>query len=214
MEANAYKVSLEKNPKIAITIVPGHFSTSNAHSNHYLDYCELKCNALVARDVARELAIPYLSSTVIDTIVCIEKTSVIGAYLAEELLQDGTSSINSDGLIHVVSPITSAYGNWVFPSKRVEWIKDRNILLLVATISSGRTLNSMLECISYYGGKLAGISTLYLASPDMYQHTVNALFTSEDISGYRLFTPGDCEMCKNGQKIDALISSEGYTKVE
>jgi len=214
MESNAIRVSLAKNPKIAIRIHTGHFSTSNAHSNHYLDYCELKCNASVARDVAKELAIPYLSSTVIDTIVCIEKTSVIAAYLAEELLQDGTSSINSDGLIHVVSPITSSYGNWVFPSNRAEWINGKNILLLVATISSGRTLNSMLECISYYGGNLVGISTLYLASPDMCQLMVNPLFTSKDIPGYQLYAPGDCQMCKDGQKIDALISSEGYTRIE
>jgi len=213
MENNVYSISLAKNPKITINITSGHFSTSNAHSNNYLDFCELKCNALVARDVARELAIPYLSSTVIDTIICIEKTAVIASYLAEELLQEGASVINTGGNIHVVAPMSNAYGNWFFPSNRAEWINGKNILLLVATVSSGRTLNSMLECIAYYGGKLVGISALYQASPDTV-HEINSLFTSEDIPGYQLYRPGECEICKNGEKLDAIISSEGYTKIE
>ncbi|MCL2440508.1 MAG: hypothetical protein FWD14_02085 [Treponema sp.] len=213
MEDNAFYVSLAKNPKIAIKLIPGHFSTSNAHSNNYLDFSELKCNSLVARDVAKELAIPYLSTTIIDTIVCMEKTSAIGAYIAEELVQEGTSVINSGGMIYVVSPMNNAHGNWVFPSNRTEWINGKNILLLTATVSSGRALNSVLECISYYGGKLAGISALYIASPETHRQDINSLFTSDDVTGYKLYSPVDCEMCKNGQKLDAIISSEGYTKI-
>jgi len=214
MESKAFSISLAKNPKIAIKVVPGHFSTSNKHSNNYLDFCELKCNVMIARDVARELAIPYLSSTMIDTIVCIEKTAVIGACLAEELFQEGTSSINAGNEIHVLSPIHNAYGNWIFPSNRAEWINGKNILVLVATISSGRALHNVLECISYYGGNLTGISTLYLASHEMRQDNINALFTAEDIPDYQLFNPADCEMCKNKQPLDGIISSEGYTKIE
>lgn len=214
MEDKAFSVSLAKNPKIAINVIPGHFSTSNAHSNNYLDFSELKSNAFIARDVAREVAIPYISNTMIDTIVCMEKTAVIGAYLAEELAQEGTSVINSGAQIYVVSPFNNAYGNWVFPSNRIEWIKGKRVLVLVATVSSGRALNSVLECISYYGGNLAGISALYMASNALPQHKINTLFTSEDIPGYQLFSPNDCVMCKNGQKIDAIVSSEGYTKIE
>jgi len=219
MESKAFYISLAKNPNIAIKIIPGHFSTINAHSNNYLDFSELKCNASVARDVAREMAIPYLSSTVIDTIVCMEKTSVIGAFMAEDLLQEGTSVMNAGGRIHVVSPFNNAHGNWVFPSNRTDWIKGKNILLLTATISSGKALNSIMECISYYRGKLTGISALYMASPEILnqrfsQYDINTLFTSEDIPGYQIFNPGECEMCRNGQNIDAIISSEGYTKIE
>jgi len=214
MEPKSYSISLAKNPKIVINILSGHFSTNNAHSNCYLDFSELKSNVLLAKDVARELAIPYISSTPVDTIVCMEKTSVIGAFLADDLMQEGTSIINSGNEIYVVSPFNNAYGNWVFPSNRTEWIRDKNILVLVATVSSGRALNSVLECISYYGGKLAGISALYSVLPDSHHLKINALFSPDDIDGYQLFTPGECQMCKNGQKLDALISSEGYTKFE
>ncbi|MDR1566700.1 MAG: hypothetical protein LBS48_05395, partial [Treponema sp.] len=62
-----------------------------------------------------------------------EKTEVIGAYLAEELLQDGTSVMNAGGKIHVVSPIYNTNGNLVFPDNVIEWISNRSILLLVAS---------------------------------------------------------------------------------
>jgi len=213
VEDKTFSVSLEKNPKIAINIIPGHFTTSNVHSNNYLDFSELKCNAIVAKDVAREMAIPYLSTTIVDTIVCMEKMSGIGAYLAEELLQEGTSVINAGGLIHVVSPMNNAHGEWIFPSNRTEWINGKNILLLTATISSGRAINSVLECITYYGGKLAGISALYVASPESQKHEINALFTSEDVPDYKLYSINECELCKAGKKLDAIVTSEGYTKI-
>jgi hypothetical protein len=38
-----------KNPIISISIIPGHFTTGNAHINNYLDVSGLKSNAMVAR---------------------------------------------------------------------------------------------------------------------------------------------------------------------
>ncbi|MCL2180476.1 MAG: hypothetical protein FWB83_05050 [Treponema sp.] len=213
METNALSISLTKNPIITVKIIPGHFTTSNLHTNSYLDVSGLKSNAAVARDVAREMVIPYLSTSV-DTIVCMEKMEVIGAYIAQELVQDRTSVVNTENKIHVVSPLNNMYGNLVFPSNMIELISGKNVLLLIATISSGKTLKSVLECLAYYGGKLAGVSAVYLASDVMSGLQIHSLFTSDDIPGYKLFNVGDCEMCKSGQKLDAIISSEGYTKIE
>ena len=213
METNVFNVSLAKNPSITINITPGHFTTNNAHTNNYLDVSNLKSNTVIARDVAQEFAIPYVSNTFVDTIVCMEKMEVIGAYLAQALSQDG-NSISTGNKIYVVSPISNAYGNLIFPDSVIEWISGKNILLLMASISSGRTLSGVIECINYYGGKLVGISALYLASNVRSDMQINPLFTSEDISGYKLYSTNECELCKQGIKLDAIISSEGYTKLQ
>ena len=214
MKNNVFSVSLSKNPAIAIDIISGHFTTNNMHTNNYLDVSSLKSNTEIASEVAREIAIPYISSTLIDTIVCMEKMEVVGAYVARELVQDGTSVMNTGNAIHVVSPINNAYGKLVFPDSAVKWVSGKNVLLLFATVSSGRSLNIALECINYYGGNLVGISTLYRASQVKTEKEVNCLFTADDIPGYKLFSTSECEMCKNGYKLDAIISSEGYTKIE
>ena len=213
MDERTFQISLEKNPIISIKATPGHFTTGSFHTNFYLDVSSLKSNALVARDVARELALPYLSSTLVDTIVCVENTKVIGAFLAEELLQEGTAVMNSGGEIHVVTPMHNTEKKLFFFDREVQWIKNRNILLLTTTVSSGRTINSLLECLTYYQGNIAGISTLFLSSGVMPHLNINTLFTSEDIPGYRVLRSSDCELCRAGQKLDALISSEGYRMI-
>ena len=213
MEDKTFSVQLLKNPLISVQVIPGHFTTGNVHISHYLDVSSLKSNVSIARDVARELALPYLSSTLVDTIVCMEKTEVIGAYLAQELLQAGASVMNSGREIRVLTPLSNINGNLVFPNSVVQWIDNQNVILIVASISSGRTLSSALECLAYYGGKIVGISALFMALNDKLEQKINALFTSQDIPDYKLSNAGQCEMCKAGLKLDAMISSEGYTKI-
>ena len=213
MERKAFSISLEKNPSISMKVIPGHFTTSSAHLTHYFDVSALKSNAMVARDVAQEFAIPYLSSTLVETIVCMERTEVIGAFLAQELLQGGVSAVQGSGEINVVSPISNSLGNLSFQSSTLKLITNRHVILLVASISSGRTLDGALDCMAYYGAKIAGISALFMAGYDAQEQQINALFTSADIPDYRLFSARKCELCQAGQKLDALISSEGYTKI-
>ena len=213
MKNEAFTVSLTKNPSINMNVIPGHFTTSHFHTTHYLNLDNLKTNASLARDVARELALPYLASTLVDTIVCMEGTSVIGAYMAEELLQEGTSVINSGREIHVVTPISNINRNLMFQSNMQELIFNRNIILLVSSISSGMTLNSALECLSYYGGILVGISALFNAYPKKHEQEINSMFTNGDISGYQIFSPDECPMCKEGHKLDAIIVHDGYIKI-
>jgi orotate phosphoribosyltransferase len=213
VDAQIYTLELEKNPAITMKVIPGHFTTKKAHISHYLDVSTLKSNATVAREVARELAIPYLSNTPVDTIVCMENTKVIGAYLAEELLQEGTSIINSGGEINVVTPMSNVDGKLTFYESEVDWIRNKNVLLIFATISSGRTAKKALECIEYYGGRLAGITALFVYSEEKTAQTIHPLFKSSDVPGYGVFKPDECVMCIMGRKVDALISSEGFTKI-
>lgn len=213
MKKSIDSISLEKNPIISIKVVPGHYSTSFYHTNFYLDVSTLKADAYIARDVARELALPYISSALVDTIVCMENTKVIGAFLAQELLQEGTAVMNAGGDIHVVTPMNTVDGKMTFFDNELEWISDKHILLLTASISSGRTLNRALECLLYYNGIITGISALFKIATTMQHLKINTLFTSDDIPGYEVYKAGECEICKAGKQLNAIISSEGFKKI-
>ena len=214
MEAKEFTVTLEKNPSISIKVITGHFTTSNAHTNYFVDVNRLKSNAKIAQQVARELAIPFMASTPVDTIVCMEKTEVIGAFFAEELSREGIASINSGNEIHVVSPVTNVNGNLTFQDNMVNLISGKNIILLVTSVSSGKTVSTAIECIVYYGGRLTAVSALFMSSSEKLKGEAHGLFTSDDIPGYKLYNTADCQMCKNGVKLDAIINSGGYKKIE
>lgn len=213
MNRDKFTVSLSKNPIITMNVVSGHYTTSHFHTTHYLDLENLKTNVTLARDVARELAMPYLASTLVDTIVCMEGTEVIGAYLAEELLQEGTSVVNSGREIRVVRPSSNVNRKLVFQSNMQEAINNRNILLLVSSVSSGITLNSALECLSYYGGILVGVSALFNASARKLDREIHSMFTIDDIPDYKIYSPSECPMCKEGHKLDGIIVHNGYIKI-
>lgn len=213
MKDRAFSVSLTKNPSISMNVIPGHFTTSHFHTNHFLDLDDLKTNASIARDVAIELALPYLTTTLVDTIVCMEGTEVIGAYLAEELLKEGVSVLNTEREIHVVTPISNVNRKLMFQSNKQELISNRNIIVLVSSVSSGITLNSALECLSYYGGRVVGISALFNAGSIKLDQEIHSMFTNKDIPNYQLYTPNECPMCKEGRKLDAIIVHDGYIKI-
>jgi len=213
MNDKKFEVPLEKNPIISMSVIPGHFSTSVVHTNYYLDVGTMKANAYIARDVAQELAIPYVSRTMIETIVCMQNTKTIGAFLAQELLREGTAIMNSGGEINVVSPMNSVDGKWIFYDNEVEWINNRHVLLLMATISSDRTLQSAIECLEYYNGIVSGISSLFSYSKIVANNEVNALFTPIDVPGCKIYLTHECELCKAGQPLEAFISNEGFRMI-
>ena len=213
MKNDIIKIPLEKNPLIFMEVTPGHFTTGNIHTNYYLDVSNMKANALIAKDIAKELAIPYFSSTLVDTIICMENTKVIGAFLAEELSQEGAMAMNSGGELHVITPKSTTDRKLIFYDNEVDWVQNKNILLLTAMISSGQTLSNALECISYYDGIITGISSLFLASDAELNEKIHTLFTSDDIPGYKASDSDRCGMCMAGEKLDACISGDGYKKI-
>lgn len=213
MKRKAFTVPLTKNPAIVMSVIPGHFTTSHFHLTHYLDLDNLKTNSARAREVAIELALPYLSTTPVDTIVCMEGTDVIGAYMAEELSRQGTSVLNAGKEIHVVTPINNVNKQLIFKSNTQELIDEKNIILLVSSVSSGITIKSALECLSYYNGRAVGISALFNAFPKESAREIHSLFTSEDFLDYKMLKPDECDKCKEGRKLDAIIMQGGYTRI-
>ena len=213
MERRFFTVPSQKNPLIKIRAAAGHFATGSSHISHYIDISELKSSAAAAKEAARALAAPYISNTAVDVIVCAEGTEIIAAYLANELLQTGLSVMETDPDIHILTPMHTSGGNFIFHQNVQEKIINMNTVILVATASSGSTINRAVECLSYYGGRLAGIAAVFSAFPEIAGCEVNSLFASEDIPGYHFYRPSECGMCREGRKLDAIINSEGYTKI-
>ena len=213
MQSRFFTVPSRKNPSIRIEVAAGHFATGSSHISHYIDISELKSSVTAAKDAARELAVQYLTNHDVDVIVCMEGTEIIAAYLADELMKAGPGALNADKEIRVLTPMHSANGNFIFHQNVQEKILDKNVLILVASVSTGSTVNHAVECLSYYGGKLLGISAIFSAFPEIGGWQVHSLFSSEDISGYCFYRPSECDMCKKGRKLDAIINSEGYTKI-
>ena len=210
MNEDIITIPLERNPSISVNMIPGHYATSHSHRTHYLAVNHLKTSALLAREVARELAAPYLSNANVETIVCMEETEVIGAYLAEVLLKPGLSVKNVGRDIKVVTPILNINKKLTFQTDTMELINNRNIILLLSSVTGGSTLRAALEALNYYRGRVLGISALFNAYPEGQEQKINSLFTGENLPGYELYKPADCPLCKAGQKIDAIIVRDGY----
>jgi len=210
---NFYTVASKNNPKVSVQVASGHFATSSAHRSHYIDIFDLKSSSSMAREAARVMAVPYLANTIIDVVVYMDGTEILAAYLANELLQTGLGVINRGGEIYIITPMIRADGRFIFHQSVQEKILNKNVLLIVASMSTGATANSVLKCLDYYGCKLAGISAIFSAVPSVNGQVINALFSTDEIPEYRYYIPSECIMCKEGRKLDAVFNSEGYTKL-
>lgn len=213
METRIQEIRARGNKDIRIGIIPGHFATNHSHVNYYVDLTSIKSRHKMARAAAGELAKKYLNSTAIDTIICLEGTEMIGAFLAEELSNAGVRNINSGSDLCVLTPETNANNQMIFRDNTQKMVWEKNILLLIASVSTGKTINRSVECLQYYSGRLAGISAVFSAAQEAAGLPINAIFTEEDIPGYRTSPSMDCEQCKRRQKIDAIINSYGYSKI-
>ena len=104
-------------------------------------------------------------------------------------------------------------GQLMFRENFLPMIKDKNILVLLATATTGKTVRTALECIEYYGGHIAGVSAIFSAAKEIYGQHVNSIFTTEDIPNYATYPAAECPMCKANQQINAIINSYGYSKL-
>ena len=134
-------------------------------------------------------------------------------FLAEKLTESGFFSYNQHKSIYIVTPEIDSDGQMFFRKNIQPMIKDRNIIILMASVTTGITINRSWECIEYYGGKLQGISAIFSTLSEYGNLPVNSLFTPNDIPTYHTYSKHDCPYCKSGQKIDALVNGHGYSEL-
>lgn len=202
-----------KTCNLHLSVYPGHYATRNSHVNYFLDMTTIKVRQSNAEEAARALVPLYKHNTIVDTIVCLDGTEVIGAFLAEKLTENGFFSYNRHKSIYIVTPEVDTDGQLFFRKNIQPMIKDRNVIILMASVTTGISINKSWECIEYYGGKLQGISAIFSAISEYGNLPINALFTPNDIPSYHTYDKNNCPYCKNGQKIDALVNGYGYSEL-
>ncbi|ADU20710.1 MULTISPECIES: orotate phosphoribosyltransferase [Ruminococcus] len=209
MEERLQTIQSVKNKKVQIGIIPGHYATNHSHVNYYVDMTSIKTSLKMAKEAAHELGSTY-ANTNIETIICLEGTEILGGFLADYLSQAG---INKGEDINLITPELNAVNQMIFRDNTQKKIWGKQVLLLISSASTGKSIRRAVDCLQYYSGKLTAVGAIFSAIDKFDDIPVHALFTAEDLPHYENYLANDCPMCKNGQKVDALINSFGYSKL-
>ncbi|MDE6202489.1 MAG: orotate phosphoribosyltransferase [Lachnospiraceae bacterium] len=208
------KIKSKTHSKVVLKAIPGHFVTPNSHVNYFLDMTTLKCRLSESLAAAKALGEQIATTTVVDTIVCIDGTEIIGAFLAEELTRAGVYSMNAHNTIYIVTPEYSNSGQLLFRKNMVPMIKHKNVLILMASATTGKTILKLSRALGYYDAKINGISSIFSAANSVMGIPINALFTTADIPDYKSYNPEDCLLCREGEKVDAFANGFGYSLID
>lgn len=208
----SYKIRT-KHPNLFLRVSRGHFATNHSHTNYYIDVTTQKTRLSEASAVAQELVSYYKSNTIVDTILCLDGTEVIGACLAEELTKGSFVNLNAHQTIYVVKPEYTSGSQIMFRDNIIPMIERKNVLVLAASVTTGYTVRSAVEAIRYYSGIVAGVCALFSTEETCGEYPIQAIFNPKDLEGYASYPSHECPFCKEGKKIDALINSFGYSKL-
>lgn len=207
------KLTEMKSPRCAAPLryMQGHFATNHSHINYYIDVTYQKTRLSEAKAVAKALVPHFDTTAVVDTILCLDGTAVIGTCLADELTKGGFMSINRHQTIYVVEPEFNANSQMIFRDNIKGMMKGKHVLVLMASITTGFTAKRSIEAIDYYGGSVAGVCSLYSAVKEIAGQSVVSVYSLADLPGYASYDYRECPFCKKGQSIDALVNSFGYS---
>ena len=191
-EKTIYTITSDRNERVFIHAMPGHFVSSSSHLNFYIGTSDIKHNHDISVDAAMMLARYYHERGIeIDTVLCLYETQALGAYLAHELQRANMLNPNPDSTVYVLGPEYDAQGNIIFRDNLRKLITGKSV--------------------SYYGGETVGISAVFSAINEVDGVEVNKIFSADDVPGYQAYPPHDCPLCKGNQKVDAITNGYGYS---
>ena len=202
-----------KKQDLFLRVAKGHFATSHSHINYFIDVTIQKTRLSEARAVAQELVSYYTHTTIVDTILCLDGTEVIGSCMASELTRDGYTNMNAHQTIYVVTPEHTTGSQLLFRENTAPMIKGKHVLVLAASVTTGYTVQGAVEAIRYYGGEPAGIAAIFATETECAGYPVRSIFDPNDLPDYRSYDAHNCPWCKEGKKIDALVNSFGYSSI-
>jgi len=141
-----------KKSDLFLRVAKGHFATSHSHINYYIDVTTQKSRLSEAKAVAKELVSAYQHSTIVDTVLCLDGTQVIGTCLANELTKDGFANMNAHQTIYVITPEYTTGSQIILRDNLAPMVKGKHVLILAASITTGYTVQAAVEAVNYYGG--------------------------------------------------------------
>ena len=198
---------------VPLRYAKGHFATNHSHINYYIDITFQKTRLSEAKASAYELVSHFINNTPVDTIVGLDGTAVLGACVAEELTKSGFCTMNQHQTIYVLEPEYNANSQIIFRENMIPMIRGKHVLILMASVTTGFTAKRSIEAIGYYGGHVAGVAAIYRAVDEVEGYPVRSVYSVSDLPDYASFDYRECPYCKQGQKIDALVNSFGYSKL-
>ena len=130
-----------------------------------------------------------------------------------EFEKRGFRNTNLHDTIYVVTPEYNANNQLIFRDNTIPAIKGKNVILLLATTTTGLTVRRSLECVQYYGGTVHGISSIFSTVKKVGGMEVHSVFNADDVPGYQAFGRDECPYCKKGFAIEAMVNGFGYSQL-
>jgi len=207
------KIKTKQN-NLFLRVAEGHFASTHSHSNYYIDVAAQKSRLSEAKAVAKELCSnSNYKVRIVDTILCLDGTEVIGTCLADELTKNNWMNINAHQTIYVVTPEIIGGSQILFRDNIVPMIQGKHVLILAVSVASGATVKAAVEAVKYYGGEPVGIEAIFSTESECSGYEVKSVFNPKDLQGYFSCPAHECPLCKQGVKLDALINGFGYSKL-
>ena len=197
---------------VTLMAASGHFATSNSHINYFIDITRMKIRISEAKEASKALRQKLEYNVIqVDTICCLEGTEVLGGFLGEELEKGQFQTANLHETMYVIHPEENNIRQFMFRANTRLCIENKDVLILVPSITTGATIQRMVECIEDYGGRVAGVAAIFSTMTEVEGTRVFTLFTDEDLPGYHATKPKDCPLCRAGLPIEAMVNGFGYS---
>ena len=200
-----------KRGNVPLRVARGHFATNHSHINYYIDITYAKTRLSEAQAVAQQLVKTFQHQMSVDTILCLDGTAVIGTCLAEELAKSGFRSMNNHKTIYVVEPEFGVNNQMLFRDNIQPMIRNKHVLILTASCTTGYTAKKGIETVGYYGGEVMGVAALYTMLKEVQGKEVHSVYDMNDLPDYASYDYKECPYCKQGRRLDALVNSHGYS---
>ena len=195
---------------VALRVARGHFATSHSHTNYFIDVTSNRCSLKEATAIAKALA-NQLRLTQVDTIICMDNTRVIGTCLAQQLTSGGFRSMNAAQDIYLLRDNVYINGKLIFRDNTHHMLQGKNVLILLASITTGGTVQQAMRTVQYYGGIVAGVASIYSHMDEIDGVRIESLFHTNDLPNYESYTPEQCPLCAQGIELDAVVDRYGYS---